>query len=82
MHFELSPLIIWIALWIVNTYSKFQVNIFSNKRNITKCQFSHPDEKQRQGYSNTSGFLRKWLKSKVYAELHYTVTPEVENNQN
>ena len=38
MHFELSTLIVWIALWIVNTYSKFQVNIFSNKRDISKCR--------------------------------------------
>ena len=37
MHFEFSPLIVWIALWIVNTYSEFQVNIFSNNRDITKC---------------------------------------------
>ena len=36
MHFELSPLIVWIALWIVNTYSKFEVIIFSNNRDITK----------------------------------------------
>ena len=38
MHFELSPLIIWISLWIVNTYSEFQVHIFCNNRDITKCQ--------------------------------------------
>ena len=38
MHFELSPLLVWIALWTVNTYSKFQVNILSNNRDITKCQ--------------------------------------------
>ena len=38
MHFEVSPLIVWIALWIVKTYSEFQVNIFSNIRDITKCQ--------------------------------------------
>ena len=37
MHFEFSPLILWIVLWIVNTYSEFQVNIFTNKRDITKC---------------------------------------------
>ena len=35
MAFELSPLIVWIALWIVNTYSAFQVNTFSN-RDITR----------------------------------------------
>ena len=34
MHFELSPLIVWIPVWIVNTYSKFQVKIFSNNRDI------------------------------------------------
>ena len=27
--------------WIVNTYSMFKVDIFSNNRNITKCQFLH-----------------------------------------
>ena len=44
MHFELSASIVWIALWIVNTYSEFQVNIFSNNRDITKCQFLHHDD--------------------------------------
>ena len=39
MQFEWSPLIVWIALWIGNTYP--QVNIFSNKRDITKCQRFH-----------------------------------------
>ena len=29
---------VWIALWIVNTYSEFQVNIFNNNRDITRCQ--------------------------------------------
>ena len=36
--FQTSPLIVWTALWIVNTNSEFQVNIFSNNRDITKCQ--------------------------------------------
>ena len=36
MHFELSPLTVWIALWIVKTYSKFQVKIVINNRDITK----------------------------------------------
>ena len=45
MHFELTPLIVWIALRIVNTYFKFQINIFSNDRDITKCQFLHHDDK-------------------------------------
>ena len=45
MHFELSPLIVWIALWKVNTYSKFQVNIFSNNKDITK-QFLHHDNNE------------------------------------
>ena len=38
IHFELYPLIAWIALWIVNTYSEFQVNIISNNRDNIKCQ--------------------------------------------
>ena len=38
MHCELSPLIKMIAICIVNTNSKFQINILSNKRDITKCQ--------------------------------------------
>ena len=28
----------------MNTYSEFQVNIFSNNRDITKCQFLHHDD--------------------------------------
>ena len=32
---ELSPLIVWIILWIENAYSEFQVNILSNNRDIT-----------------------------------------------
>ena len=31
MNFEVFPLIVWIAFLIVNKYSKFQVNILSNK---------------------------------------------------
>ena len=38
MHSELSPLIVWTALWIVNTCSEFQVNLCSNNTDITKCQ--------------------------------------------
>ena len=45
MHFELSPLMAWIALRIVSTYSKFQVNIFCNKGDITKYQFLHDNAK-------------------------------------
>ena len=37
-HVELSPLIVWSASWIVNTYSEFQANIFSNNRDTSKCQ--------------------------------------------
>ena len=38
MHFQASPSIVWIALWKVNTYCEFPVNIFSNNINITKCR--------------------------------------------
>ena len=37
MYFELSTMIVWISLLIVNTNSKFQESIFSNNRDITKC---------------------------------------------
>ena len=30
MHFELFLLKAWIALWIMNSYAEFQVNILSN----------------------------------------------------
>ena len=44
MHFKLSSLIVWITLWIVNTHSKFQVNIFSNNRDYKMSQFLHDDD--------------------------------------
>ena len=41
-----------------NTYSEFQINIFSNNRDITKCQsFCTTMTIKTQGYSNTSGFF-------------------------
>ena len=41
MHFERSPLIVWIALWKVNTYSEFQVNILNNNRYYKMSTFLH-----------------------------------------
>ena len=40
MQVKLSPLIVRIALWIVNTYIEFQINIFNNNKDITKCHSS------------------------------------------
>ena len=34
----LPPLLVWVPLFIVNNCSEFQVNIFSNNRDIRKCQ--------------------------------------------
>ena len=34
----LPPQLVWVTLLIVNNYSEFQVNIFSNNRDIRKCQ--------------------------------------------
>ena len=56
---ELSPLIIWIALWIVNIHSQFQVNIFSNDTGITKC----PKKKSKLKKGQKSG------KKKIHFEL-------------
>ena len=33
----LPPLLVWVPLSIMNNQSEFQVNIFSNDRDITKC---------------------------------------------
>ena len=68
MHFELSPLIVWITLWIVNTYSGFQVNIFSNNRDITNCQCfcttmtTTPRLKQYLGFSSKNSRAKNSLK--------------------
>ena len=35
---RLPPLLVWVPLLIVNNDSEFQVNIFSNYRDIRKCQ--------------------------------------------
>ena len=41
----MSPLLVRIAVWMVNTCSVFQVNIFSNNRDTTKMsKFSHDDD--------------------------------------
>ena len=34
----LPPLLVWVPLLNVNNYSEFHVNIFSNNRDIRKCQ--------------------------------------------
>ena len=35
----LSPLLVWVPLLMVNNYSEFEVNIFTNNRDIRKCRF-------------------------------------------
>ena len=52
MHFELSPLIVRIALWIVNTYSKFQVNIISNNKMSTKSTSKKGHNSERKSILN------------------------------
>ena len=37
----LLPLLVWVPLLIVNNYSEFQVNIFSNNSDIRTCQNFH-----------------------------------------
>ena len=37
----LPPLLVWVPLLTVNNYTEFQVNIFSNNREIRKCQSFH-----------------------------------------
>ena len=45
--FELSPWVVRFALWIVNTYSKFRVKIFSNNRYYKMAVFAR---RRLQGY--------------------------------
>ena len=52
MHIEWSPFMLWIPFWIVNTYSKFQVNIFSNNTYITKCQVFSKSKKRDNSEKN------------------------------
>ena len=35
----------------MNNYSEFQVNIFSNNRDIRKCQFLHENSKSKKGHN-------------------------------
>ena len=63
-HFELSPLILWIALWTVNTHSEFQVKIFSNNRDITKCHnFLHEDDNNEDDGDKAVAILRVFSES-------------------
>ena len=81
MNSELSPLIVWIALWIVNKFSEFQVNIFSNNRDITKCQTLHDanDDNakvlaQYLGFSQkTAKLINKWTDLKLISYVHLIV---------
>ena len=67
MHFELSPLIVWIALWIVNTRHEFpvniqfQVNIFDNNRDITKCQLFCTPTTTTTATTTTTPMLQQYL---------------------
>ena len=51
---RLPPLLVWVPLLIVNNYSEFQVNIFSNNRDIRKYQSFAC---WQQGYDNTLMFF-------------------------
>ena len=44
MNLELSPLFLHNPLFIVSTYFEFQACMFSNGRDMTKCQFLHHDD--------------------------------------
>ena len=50
MHFEFPPLTVPIALQTMNTYFELRVNIFNNKRDLTKC---HSFCIMKTGNSNT-----------------------------
>ena len=59
----------WQKVVQKNTYSEYQVIVFSNNRDITKCQFLHHDyNNDNEGCSNTSGFLWKQPSLKCHSQ--------------
>ena len=92
MHFELSSLIVWIALWIVNTYSEFLVHILSNNGDIKKCHrfctttTTTTDNDDaiaicRVFYKN-SRVMRTWpIRSCVPSFLFYPTPPKIQRVQ-
>ena len=46
----LPPQLVWVPLLIVN-YSEFQVNIFSNNRNLKMSKFLHENSKSKKGHN-------------------------------
>ena len=60
---ELSPLIVWMALRIVYTYSRFQVNIFRNKEILQNIKIFP---------SRIRGII---LKKKIYIYMHFELSP-------
>ena len=44
IHLKLSPLIVWVAFLIINIYFEFQVYMFNNGRDVTKCHFLHNND--------------------------------------
>ena len=76
MEFELSPFIVWIALWTVNTYSKFQVNIFSNNERYYKMsQFLHHHDDNAKAIANS--IPRVFSKNSQAKNLVYIMLLEV-----
>ena len=61
----LPPLLVWVHLIILNNCSEFQVNIFSNNRDIGNVKVfvrrhrRRRRRRRRQGYDNTSTFSSK-----------------------
>ena len=44
MNLEISPLFVHVPFFIVNLQFEFLVHMFSNGRDMTKCQFLHNDD--------------------------------------
>ena len=84
MHSELSPFIVWIALWIMNTYFEFQVNICYNNRDITKCQsFSTMTTTTTPKLLQYLEFSPKTFKVKMFIRLgSYFQNPDMTKDAN
>ena len=68
-HFDLSPMIVWIVLWIVKTYSEFQVKSSAITEILQHVKvFTRRRQRRREGYTNTCKYP-KTVNLAAYSKL-------------
>ena len=68
-----TPLLVWVPLLVVNNYSEFQVNIFSNNRDIRKCQSfrTTPPTTTTTTFSSKTAELKKGILSFLFSKMDF-----------